>query len=423
MSETKNKTWIWILGGMVLGAILGLSLPKESPITAEVLPWIALPGNIFLALLQMIMIPLVLSSVALGIARQKGGTGLGRLFIVSIGYFTSTTVVAISIGVILALAIHPGKYVDLNLIQEKIVTSNTLEATKDLRQSIPESTTSEIAKIPTQVLDVFPRNPIQSLNQASMLSIVIFSLLLGLALTQIKGNREKPLVDLLDSLQEYSMVVVAWALRIAPLAVFGLMAQAMSQVGLDLLAGLLFYILTVLLGLGSVLVFYLMLGFFLGRMNPIFFITRVKELQLLAFSASSSSAVLPISLKTSIEKLKVRERIADFVIPLGATINMDGTAIYQSIATIFLAQIYGIDLSNGQLIGLIATVTGASIGTAATPGVGIVILSGILATVGIPLEGIAIIFGVDRFLDMCRTAVNVTGDVVASKVIDRIVKG
>lgn len=422
--------WFWILAGMVLGMGVGLFYPQGDFWRNTLLPWIALPGNLFLALLQMVMLPLVVASVALGIASQGGQSGLGKLSVLSLGYFTSTTVVAITIGIGLALVLRPGDSIDHDLVQRELGsprvtgterTNNADATTKPSpdANAVPASPPHALANTPTLILDSFPKNPWRSFTEANMLTVVIFSILLGLALAQIPGGKEKPLVELLESIQAYTMVVVDWALLIAPIAVFGLMVQAMSVLGWDLLAGLFYYIATVLLGLGGMLLFYLAMVVVLGRIRPLYFIAKVREIQILAFSASSSAAVLPVSLRTAIEKLHVRAKTADFVLPLGATINMDGTAIYQGIATVFLAQVFGMELSPGQLLGLVATVTGASIGTAATPGVGIVILSGILTSVGIPLEGIALLFGVDRFLDMCRTSVNVTGDLVASKIIDR----
>jgi Na+/H+-dicarboxylate symporter len=440
--KKKSKAWLWILIGMILGLVVGLILPKNSEFTNHVLPWIALPGNIFLAVLQMIMIPLVVASVALGVASQGGNRDLGKLSFVSIVYFAGTTAIAITIGIVLSVSIKPGNYVDSNLViseleksrREAGIESNSKPGSQELgnknrsngksiqkiEEKVEEANMGK--RLPTLILNVFPKNPLQSLMEANMLSVVVFALMLGIALTQVPAGKEKPLVDLLDSIQEYTMVVVNWALAIAPIAVFGLMAQAISQIGWDLLTGLTVYIGTVLLGLFCVLILYLFLGYFVGKMNPFIFIARMKELQILAFSSSSSAAVLPVSLKTAIEGLHVRPKIADFVIPLGATINMNGTAIYQGIATVFLAQIFGVELGLSQLLALVVTVVGASIGTAATPGVGIVILAGILTSFGIPVEGIAILFGVDRFLDMCRTAINVTGDVVAAKIIDRLLR-
>ena len=215
------------------------------------------------------------------------------------------------------------------------------------------------------------------------------------------------------------MTVVRWAMHLAPFAVFGLMARLTSQIGLGALAGMALYVGTVLLGLSILLVVYLALVWVLTEQRPMSFLRATRELLLLAFSTSSSAAVMPLSIKTAQERLGVRESIAQFVVPLGATINMNGTALYQGAATVFLAQVYGIDIGVGGMALIVAMAVGASIGSPGTPGVGIVILAMVLSTVGIPVEGVALLMGVDRILDMCRTAINVAGDLVACKLMDR----
>jgi Na+/H+-dicarboxylate symporter len=219
------------------------------------------------------------------------------------------------------------------------------------------------------------------------------------------------------------MTVVRWAMLLAPIAVFGLMARLTSQIGLEALVSMGFYVGTVLLGLLIMLVLYLVGLLISTGQSPVEFIRATRELLLLAFSTSSSAAVMPLSIKTAEEALQVRPSIAQFVIPLGATINMTGTALYQGVAAMFLAQVYGVDIGLGGMLLVVAMAVGAAIGSPGTPGVGIVILSMVLATVGIPAEGIALIMGVDRILDMSRTSVNVAGDVVAAKLMDRWMTG
>lgn len=427
-----SNLWKKILFGMVSGMFIGLlfhtdsrdfwnwfledSIPFLLWFRSKIIPWIALPGNLFLGLLQMIMIPLVISSVSLGIGSQSGSGNFKNLTIATLSYFIVTTSTAVGIGLLIVQLIQPGQSIDGDFLSNQIViqSGNISDLDSKSIQGFPENTTS----VATLIIQAFPKNPILSMQTESMLSIVIFSLLLGLAFGEMPTSSKETLVNFLTSIQDYTMVVVGWALRLAPLAVFGLMTQAMSQIGVNLLGALFLYILTVLLGMLLVITFYCLLLFFVTKSNPVKFLRNLQELQLLAFSSSSSAAVLPISLSTAQEKLGISKPVSDFVIPLGATINMNGTAIYQGIAAIFLAQIYQVDLTFTQLLILVAIVVGASIGTAATPGVGIVILAGILTGIGVPVEGTAIIFGVDRFLDMCRTAVNVTGDLVASKIMD-----
>jgi proton glutamate symport protein len=417
-SVFSKNLWKFIFVGMLSGILVGFHLQGSNYLF--IVPWIALPGNIFLGLLQMIMVPLVLTSVTLGICSQTeqkdSNQNLAKMTSFALVYFTLTTTVAITLGVFLTEIIQPGKVLDPATIQSLNIDYE--KATLSTQESISSSSLSN--KIPEQILNILPKNPLQALTQANMLSIVVFALILGIALTKMEDAKSKPIRDLFQSIQDFTMIVVDWALKISPFAVFGLMAQAISKLGLDLLSGLAYYVGTVVSGLILVFLFYSMVCYLFAKVNPIQFFLNCKELLILALSTSSSVSIMPITLETSIFKFKVNKRIAEFIVPLGATINMDGTAIYQGIATIFLAQLYGIDLHFLELVSLVATVTAASIGTAGTPGVGIVILSGILSSFGIPIEGIAVIFGVDRFLDMIRTAVNVSGDVTATVVTNRI---
>jgi Na+/H+-dicarboxylate symporter len=402
---------------MVSGILIGYLLQDSEFLF--LVPWIALPGNIFLGLLQMIMVPLVLTSVSLGICSQSeqsdSNQNLAKMTSFALVYFTLTTAIAITLGVLLTELIQPGKVLDPTTLQTLNLQSNV----SNIPTSDSLSASSLTEKIPDQILSILPKNPLQALTQANMLSIVVFALILGIALAKMDSDKSKPIRELFQSIQDFAMIVVDWALKISPFAVFGLMAQAISKLGLDLLSGLAYYVGTVVSGLLSVFICYSIVCYVIAKVNPIQFFINCKELILLALSTSSSVSIMPVTLETSIFKFKVKQRIAEFIVPLGATINMDGTAIYQGIATIFLAQLYGIELNLVELISLVATVTAASIGTAGTPGVGIVILSGILASFGIPIEGIAVIFGVDRFLDMIRTAVNVSGDVTATVVTNR----
>lgn len=214
------------------------------------------------------------------------------------------------------------------------------------------------------------------------------------------------------------MTVVRWAMLLAPIAVFGLILQLTAKLGIDALLGMAVYVLTVLLGLLLLLALYLLIILIVAKRHPLTFLNDIKEVLLLAFSTSSSAAVMPLSIKVAEEKLGVRPSISQFVIPLGATINMNGTALYQGVAAMFLAQVFGIDIGLGGMVLIVITAVGASIGSPATPGVGIVILAMVLDSVGIPAAGIALIMGVDRILDMCRTAINVSGDLVTAKLMD-----
>src|SRR5690554_3544240 len=224
---------------------------------------------------------------------------------------------------------------------------------------------------------------------------------------------------ILGAIQEVCMTIVKWSMRLVPIAVFGLMAQLTSSVGLSSLSGLTYYVGVVLLGLLILIIFYLTLVTLIGNINPITFLKKIKDVQLLAFSTTSSAAVMPLSLQTAEEKLNIDKAISNFIIPIGATVNMDGTALYQTITTLFIAQAYGLEMGLLNIIVVIVTIVAASIGTPAIPGGGVVILASVLGSVGIPAEGIIIIIGVERILGMFRTAVNVTGDLTACVVFDR----
>jgi len=236
----------------------------------------------------------------------------------------------------------------------------------------------------------------------------------------IDKNDAKPLIDLSRSVQGFSMKIIDWAMKLAPYAVFGLLCSITIKIGFDAISSMSMYILTVISGLLLLLCFYLVIVYISSNIKPLDFLRRVREVQLMAFSTSSSAAVMGLSINTAEEKLNVPESISKFIIPLGATVNMDGTALYQVCAAIFLTQLFGIDLTLLELVILALTTVGASIGTPSTPGVGIVILATILQGIGVPLEGIALILGVDRILDMCRTAINVTGDLTATLVIKKL---
>jgi Na+/H+-dicarboxylate symporter len=252
-----------------------------------------------------------------------------------------------------------------------------------------------------------------------MLQLVALAILVGVALTSIAHERAFVIVDFTASLQELSMKIVSWAMLLAPAAVFGLLAQLCVDAGFEALIGLSVYVGAVFCGLLILVVVYAAIVALAARQNPWRFLRAIRGVQLLAFSTSSSAAVMPLSMKTAEEELGVSPSVSQFVIPVGATVNMDGTALYQVVAAMFLLQVYGIDISGGQLGLLIATTVGASIGAPSTPGVGIVVLASILQSMGMPATGLGMILGVDRILDMVRTAVNVTGDLTACAVMNR----
>lgn len=412
----REKLWLQVLVAMILGIISGILLGPAAGlvpghISVVIANWVALPGQLFLLSIQFVVIPLVVASIIRGICAGQGSDNLGRLSGWTVAFFLVTTIGAVLIGVILALVIEPGQFIDGVTMKMAYSEAQTISAPA----SIPS-----VNEVPGVITALFPRDPLTSFVSGNMLQIVISAAIFGIALLSMPAQQSKPLMDLLASIQAVCMVIVKWVLRFAPLAVFGLLAEITAKVGINTLIGMGVYVLVAVGGLTLLFLIYLTIGTLASGMGPRRFIGLTREVLLLAFSTSSSAAVMPLTLSTVEEKLGVEPFIARFVIPLGTTINMGGTAIYQGIATIFLAQVFSIDIGLASIMLIVVMATGAAIGSPGTPGVGIVILATILTSVGIPAAGIAIILGVDRPLDMLRTVVNVTGDMVACLVAQRL---
>ncbi|KAA1176172.1 dicarboxylate/amino acid:cation symporter [Marinobacter salinexigens] len=405
----KGRLWLKVLVGMFLGLIvgtlLGPSVGLVEPETGTLIGnWLAFPGQLFLATIQMIVIPLVIASVVRGLAASENLEQLRKLGVRVTVFFVITTGIAASIGLWVGGLMNPGQ------MMKGLAIPDT---------PAPEATAMpSVMDLPQTLLGLLPGNPLDAMVEGQMLQVVIFSIIVGVALVSMAPEKSRPMLDLLDSLQQICMTVVRWAMRLAPFAVFGLMAQLTTTIGFKAMLGMASYVVTVLLGLLVLLAFYLIVLKLRAGEPPLRFLKDTRDVLLLAFSTSSSAAVMPLSIRTAEDKLGVRPSVSQFVIPLGATINMNGTALYQAVATVFLAQVYGIDLSMGSMALVVAMAVGASIGSPATPGVGIVILAMVLQTVGVPPSGIALIMGVDRILDMCRTAINVTGDLVTCRLME-----
>lgn len=397
------KLWLKILVGMALGIALALLVDIPAPLK----DWIILPGDLFIAMLKMVIVPLVLSSVILGVASAGSLEALERVGFRIVPYFILTTSVAIAIGMGITSFVQPGLAIDHSAIEAIEVPEIDTAALDDLT-------------IPQRILNVIPVNPMQAQLEKNMLQLVILGVVIGVALLHIRTKAAKTVEDILHFTQATTMMVVGWAMWLAPLAVFSLMVKAVSAMGVSTLAGMGLYMVCVLAGLLCMVGVYVLIVWLVAGRNPLAFLAAIGNAQTVAFSTSSSAATMPVSLRVAEEKLNIREDIRGFVIPLGATINMDGTALYQSVAAIFLCQIFGIDLSVGEMLLLLVTTIGASIGTPALPGVGLIVLASILAGIGVPAAGIGLILGVDRLLDMCRTTVNVTGDLTAATVMDRL---
>jgi Na+/H+-dicarboxylate symporter len=411
----ESKLWLKVIIALFLGVGAGILIsPGMGWVPVNVSQplgsWLALPGKLFLKLVQMIMIPLIFASIIRGIAsndeEQLRKMGLGVVV-----YFVFTTVISITIGTVITLLIKPGDLIHKLSAQEHSETVGNL--------AMENGTVPGWNDIPNAISELLPDNPLASMVTGEMLSIVIFTIIIGIAITALTKNMQQPIMTLLSAIQEICMTVVNWAMKLVPIAVFGLMAQLSSSIGVNSLGGIGLYFAVVLLGLFLLLCIYLLIVGIVGKRNPFDFLKKIRDVQLLAFSTTSSAAVMPLSLKTAEDKLKITPSVSNFIIPIGATVNMDGTAIYQCITTLFIAQAYGLEMSLLNIVLVMVTIVAASIGTPAIPGGGVVILASVLQGAGIPTEGIVIIIGVERILGMFRTAINVTGDLTACIVFDK----
>ncbi|MGR3322262.1 MAG: dicarboxylate/amino acid:cation symporter [Pseudooceanicola sp.] len=406
------RLWAQVIAGMVLGFGLGLVLNQSSGLvsqeTAEVMGiWLALPGNIFLALIAMVLIPLVFTSIVGGLSGAASGAELRSVGLRLGAFILGTTTIAAAIGVALAQWLQPGLALSSFAIPASASPQDPIDP------ALIAQDTGEPSVLPDMIVNILPSNPTASIVQGDMLAVVVLALLVGVSVTQVQDRRAEPFLLLMEALLSISMNIVKWAMFLAPLAVFGLMAQLVMRVGFDTLLGVAGYAGTVLLGLAGLLFLYLVLVGVLGHVGPVRFLNTAGSNMLLAFSTSSSTAVMPITIQTARE-IGVPDNIANLVVPLGATMNMAGTALYQAVAILFLAQLSGVELTGAQIAVVVGTLVFSSIGAPGIPGVSIAILINVATSMGIPVEGMVIIFGVDRLLDMCRTVVNVTGDLVAS---------
>lgn len=354
-------------------------------------------GQIFVNSLKMLVVPLVFVSLVCGTCSLSDPKKLGRLGGKSIGLYLLTTAIAISVAMSLALIVNPGEGVNM-----------TSAASFDAKQA---PTLADV------IINMFPTNPINAMSSGNMLQVIVFALLFGIAMA-LSGEPGKRLAATFEDINAVILKLVTILMAIAPYGVFFLMAKLFSYIEGDLIIKLIYYFMTVLAALfiHALIVYPTLLKTFTG-LKPSVFLAKMKELSIFAFSTSSSSATMPVTLETATKKLGVNNKVASFTVPLGATINMDGTAIMQGVATVFIAQVFMVDLSVSDYLMVILTATLASVGTAGVPGVGLIMLAMVLNQVGLPVEGIAIIIGVDRLLDMTRTAVNVTGDCMVTCIV------
>ncbi len=391
---------IAMLAGLTLGVVLNLlgAAPWLQAVFVEGL--LRVVGSVFVSALKMMVVPLVLVSLVVGVTALADLKTLGRIGAKALVLYLATTAIAVSIALGLAALVGPGQGFNAG--------------------GSSASFAGKAAPPFSQVLiDMVPTNPVAAMAEGNMLQIIVFALLFGIAVT-MSGARGKRVIDLFGDLDAVIMHMVEWIMRLAPYGVFALITRAFASQGLDLLLPLAAYVLTLTAALAvQVFVTYPVMLRLLGSLNPLTFLKKMRDPAAFAFSTASSGATIPVTLHTVEKKLGVKNSIAAFTVPMGATINMDGTAMMQGVATVFIANVYGIELGPTQYLLVVLTATLASVGTAAVPGVGLVTLTMVLGQVGLPVEGIALIIGVDRLLDMMRTACNVTGDCAVSCIVAR----
>jgi len=406
-----------ILIGLIAGAAVGAfaNLAAIEPLQ-NLLGSLEPLGTAFINLITMIVIPLVVASLLVGTASLGDLRKLGRIGGKTLAYYMLTTAVAVTIGLALANVIQPGAGVSEATRDELAARyGGDASARMDIAENAPTAAET--------LLRVIPRNPVQAAADMDLLPLIFFTICFGAALTVIQPERKDAVLNFFHGINDASMTLINWIMELAPYAVFVLIASVVANFGFDLLQSLLVYTVVVVAGLmlhafGT----YGLILRFVARLPPGPFYKKIAAVPLLAFSTSSSNATLPLTIETAEEKVGVSNQVASFVLPLGATINMDGTALYQAVAVLFIAQIYGIDLGLAEQMIIVLTATLASVGAAGVPSAGIITLIIVLNSVGMGQHvqaGIALILGVDRILDMIRTSVNVTGDLTCSAVIAR----
>lgn len=381
-----------ILIGLALGVVVGLIIPHDVAVT-----FIKPIGDLFIRLIKMIIVPLVFASLVVGASSVGDIKKLGRMGGKTMAYYLITTGIAISIGVFLANVFQPGKGLSL-----------PVDAIYEGKEAVP---------LLDVLVNIIPDNPLLALVNGDMLQIIFFALIVGIAIT-IVGKKAEPVQQFFDGLAEIMYKITGIVMETAPYGVFGLIVPVVTEHGLDVLAPLAKIIFVVYLAcIIHALVVYSFSVKTFGKMNPWKFYKGIFPAMLIGFSTCSSAGALPVSIKSVEENLGVSKEVSSFVLPLGATINMDGAAVYQGVAALFVAQVYGLDLSMAQQLTIVLTGTLASIGSAGVPGAGLIMLTMVLSSVGLPLDGVALVAGVDRILDMARTTLNITGDASAAVIV------
>ncbi|KXH81922.1 dicarboxylate/amino acid:cation symporter [Sporosarcina sp. HYO08] len=385
-----TQIFIAFVLAIILGSLFGSSINFLKPL-----------GDLFLRLIKFIIAPLILSTLVVGVAGTSDPKQLGRMGIKTVVYYLGTTAIAIIIGLAVAFSIGPGKGVTMS--------------TEGL--AVPEAAAQEPQSTITTILNIIPENPFAALAAGSILQIIFFALFIGLAITFV-GEKAQPVYRFFEGFAEVMFKITGIVMKVAPIGILGLLAPVIGQYGLSVLLPLLKVILAVYIAciLHAVIVYSMAVKTW-GKMSPLKFFKGISPAALVAFSTASSAGTLPVTIKNTNENLGVPNKISSFVLPLGATVNMDGTAIYQGVAVIFIAQFYSLELTFVQLLTVVLITILASIGTAGVPGAGMIMLAMVLTSVNMPLEGIALIAGIDRVLDMMRTTVNIVGDASAAVVV------
>lgn len=410
MPRPKLQLYTKILLGFIFGILVGLlanQIGQAAFFSAYIKPF----GTAFIRLISMVVIPLVFASLVVGTGNLSDIRRLGRMGVKTFFYYLFTTAVAIIIGLLLANVIQPGRGLPAET-KEQLLANYQAEASTKIEQALQKPSVVDV------LLDIIPTNPMRAFVEAEMLQVIFFALAFGIVLTLLPREKSQPVLAFFDGINEAMLKLVMIIMEIAPYGVFALIAAMIAEFGLSIIVTLAKYSIVVVLGLllhASITYPALLKAFTKFSIQKFF--RGIRPAQLIAFSSSSSSATLPVTMECVEENLGVSKTVAGFVLPLGATINMDGTALYQGVAAVFIAQVFGMQLSLAQQALIVLTATLASVGAAGVPGVGMITLALVLKTVGVPLEGIALILGVDRLLDMCRTVVNVTGDASCATVV------
>ena len=403
-----------ILLGMVLGVLFAITMVQFEWGKSFVIDWIKPFGTIFINVLKLIAVPLILASLIKGVSDLKDLSKLSSMGSKTIGIYIVTTLIAVSIGITVVNIVKPGNSISEKTRKELVVnyqgaTNSKIIAAEKQKEAGPLEALVNI--VPSNIFNA-------ASNNGNMLQVIFFAIFFGIGIILIPEEKSKPVKAFFDGVNEVILKMIDIIMLSAPFGVFALLAAlVVESPSLDLFKALGWYALCVIFGLILMILVYIVLVYTITRKTPSFFINGISPAQLLAFSTSSSAATLPVTMERVEEHLGVEEEVSSFVLPIGATINMDGTSLYQAVAAVFIAQAFGMDLSFSVQLGIIATATLASIGSAAVPGAGMVMLVIVLAQAGIPEAGLALIFAVDRPLDMCRTTVNVTGDAAVSMII------